>query len=860
LGKGAVYAKVASRMPTPLLPPNPPALTQVLPNAAINSARASQLAASIVNPSPAKDGIPEQPTPLSLSQYKAQGISKQAALLTPASPALLEPPEDSAPITISFTSLNALQPAQVFASASISPRLNSKPLRSTTSAKQSARKTPSLFPLPPTVAQRVSQAPTVSPPNLAAPRPEQPAPPTPDAPPSVPETLGKSGVVELKADRQEYDRERQILTATGNVFMRFQGSTLDADRLQVNLVDRRAVAEGNVVLRQGPQLFQGERLEYNFVQKTGMVKTAKGEVFLKDAGNDTSRTLPTDVTASQVSGAPLSGRTIANQPLTNVTGAGGIAIGSGFGSAENLRGSQVYSPEAGGTVNRLRFEAEQISFTPLGWEATNIRLTNDPFSPPELEVKANYARFRKIGPFQDEVVTKRSRIVFDQSAAIPLPLQRTVLDRRKKDPGLAIVQVGYDSDERGGFYIERTFNVFSDSRVQWSITPQIFLQSAITSESVQENLGVSDSDKPNGIFDPDLYGLKTRVRATIDPKTQLRGSLALTSLNPDVIEDNLRASIRLRRDLGNPHVRPVCPPQPAPQPDQPETIPSEPCRVNPSLGNYALNLEYSYRDRLFNGSLGFQTVQQSIGAVLTSPIIPIGNTGINLSYQVGAQQITAETDRSKLLDAIRDDDRVSLGRLQASAALSRNFTLWVGKPLPATKEEGLRYNATPIVPYVGWYTGLKGTSGYYTSGDTQTSIEASIGVTGQVGHHARKFFDYTSFNLGFSQVILGSQSPFFFDRVADQSVLSAGISQQLYGPLRLGVQTSLNVSSGEEISTDYILEYSRRTHSVILRYNPVQQIGSINLLINDFNWLGGTDPFSGSEVRSVEGGVIRSND
>jgi len=59
---------------------------------------------------------------------------------------------------------------------------------------------------------------------------------------------------------------------------------------------------------------------------------------------------------------------------------------------------------------------------------------------------------------------------------------------------------------------------------------------------------------------------------------------------------------------------------------------------------HTLALEYSYRDRLFNGSLGFQTVQSSLGGVNLSRH-SLGKTGINLSYQAGAQYINAETDR-----------------------------------------------------------------------------------------------------------------------------------------------------------------------------------------------------------------------
>jgi hypothetical protein len=278
------------------------------------------------------------------------------------------------------------------------------------------------------------------------------------------------------------------------------------------------------------------------------------------------------------------------------------------------------------------------------------------------------------------------------------------------------------------------------------------------------------------------------------------------------------------------------------------------------LGNYALNLEYSYRDRLFNGSLGFQTVQQSIGLVITSPTFVLGRTGINLSYQAGLQRVTADTDRQDLLPQVRDNNRASLERFQASAALNRFFPLWSGKALPATAKGGLKYSPIQIVPYFGISAGLKGVTSQYSNGDNQTSLQGTVGLFGQFGHFSRQFFDYTGFNVSYSQTLLSGQSPFFFDRVADQQYISAGITQQLYGPLRVGVQTSVNLDSNQEINTDYTIEYSRRTYSIILRYNPVQQIGSLNLLINDFNWTGGTDSFSTSGIRSVEGGVIRSND
>ncbi|NJL21434.1 MAG: hypothetical protein HC895_12395 [Leptolyngbyaceae cyanobacterium SM1_3_5] len=70
--------------------------------------------------------------------------------------------------------------------------------------------------------------------------------------------------------------------------MRFRGAVLNADRVQVNLVNRIAVAEGNVRLDRGDQVLRGDRLTYNFVQTQGTVLAARGEVFIPNAGRDFS--------------------------------------------------------------------------------------------------------------------------------------------------------------------------------------------------------------------------------------------------------------------------------------------------------------------------------------------------------------------------------------------------------------------------------------------------------------------------------------------------------------------------------------------------------------------------------------------
>jgi hypothetical protein len=154
---------------------------------------------------------------------------------------------------------------------------------------------------------------------------------------------------------------------------------------------------------------------------------------------------------------------------------------------------------------------------------------------------------------------------------------------------------------------------------------------------------------------------------------------------------------------------------------------------------------------------------------------------------------------------------------------------------------------------------VTGTTSYYTSGDNQSTLIGTIGLIGQIGHFSRPFLDYTAFNISYSQGFNSGLSPFLFDRSVDNKVLSAGISQQIYGPFRLGLQTSVNLDTGQESSTDYTVEYSRRTYGITLRYNPVLELGGFTIRISDFNWTGGTDPFSGGEVKPVVGGVRQDN-
>jgi hypothetical protein len=606
-------------------------------------------------------------------------------------------------------------------------------------------------------------------------------------------------VLELDADSQDFDTVRNVFVAEGNVELRFRQAILTADRIRVNLNTRQAVADGNVVFRRGQQLLLGDRLDYNLTQATGNISGVRGEIFLPSTGTDLT-VLPNDASISARPGIPLD-EALDLQARQDAPVSTGEGIEFGVGTEEL---------ELEGELRRLRFEADSAVFFPEGWRATNVRITNDPFSPPELELRSPDVTYRRLSPLRAEIIARDPVLVFDQDFRLPLFQERIVIDNRRRDNNSPLFDIGFDED-LGGLFLRRPFNIITTTRARFTVSPLLLVQRALEDNSANP-------------FDPSSWGAQLRFNYDIGPTTRFRARALFESLAFETNED-IRANLQLIQ----------------------------------RIGTHQLTAEYAYRNEFFNGSLGEREVLSSIGAVLTSPQFELGDTGINLTYQAGLQYVTAESNRRDLLDSGVSRDEVSLLRTQASATLSRSFPLWRGRPLPRTREEGLRFSPTPVVPFLTLVTSLRGTATYYSNGDTQSSLRGSIGLRGQLGHFSRDFFDYTGFNITFTEGLVGGQSPFFFDRDVDRRTLSFGILQQIVGPIRAGFQSTFNLNTGQEINTVYQLQYFRRTYSINLNFSPIREEGSLTLQINDFDWRQPRDPFAGgSGATDVQGGVLLS--
>jgi Protein of unknown function (DUF3769) len=637
---------------------------------------------------------------------------------------------------------------------------------------------PDPSPSPTLQAPQAPQAPTPQAPTPQAPQSSDPqSVPNNSVPnsPAAPSASKNSTFVELSADREEYETLERSVTAIGNVLLNYRNAQLKADRVRTLALTKQVFAEGNIRLTLGEQVLQGDRLEYELDQEKGVLFKPSGIINLPTTSRDFS-----DAT-----------------PGTNATGSNPLNP-----LQQSLQRPRLEAREG---LQRLRFEADRIEFTARSWRAINIRITSDPFSPPELEVRADQAQLTRISAKEDSVKLQKPRLVFDQGISIPIPRSTIALGRQRQNP--FTVDIGYDDKDRGGLYLGRTFTPISNPKFSLAITPQFFLQRALINRNFD-------------VLNPDVYGLNIAVRSTFSPQTTLGAFIGLRSLDPTTLADTSRAGLRLTH----------------------------------RIDDYRLDVEAAYRERVLNGSLGEQTIQNRFGATFTAPTQQIGKTGIQLNYRMAADLFTAGTDRFGGLK------NVTLGRLQGSASVEKAFDLWQGTALPPTATGGLKYTPEPIRPYFRVVTGATGVFSGYSNGDTQTSLIGRLRFEAQFGHFSRPYLDYTGFFVGYSQGLQIGTSPFLFDRAVDRQTLSFGILQQVYGPVRLGFQTSINLETGEFFNTDIILDYSRRTYGLRLRYNPNLQLGAIEFRINSFNWVSNRDPLKSPEVGVVEAGVSQTND
>ena len=740
--------------------------------------------------------------------------------------------------------------------------------------------------------------------------------------PTTPATQA-SGVVVVRADQQGYDQQLGRFVASGNVEARFNGWRLLADRVELAEGSRSVYASGQIRLSKGDQYLQASRLRYSDWEGSGEIEdvygvidqdtlardvnspeaapgaTAPGPAFACPplSASPNARSLvrllppgrisqPTMPAPAGCPGSELSQRVLPlNRSLESVAfgppQAGGppnpepisssaalrptaldlerpaavdsrvanvsfqqswstslkLDLGAVIDTTDSLNSNgQGYRPTSntGGTISRIRFQGSQIRIRGNRWTAEAMAFTNDPFTPAR-----SWSLARKVVAVMDErgvtrISSRSTQILLDGRVSLPAITNTTIGEEEAR------FAIDTDKEDRDGFYIGYNLEPIKLGRGgSLQLQPQLMVQRALegrTSSFVLPGESLASPTVEQSAKFGDMFGLLAALNLPMG-WVSLDADASLSTFNPDNFRSGTRSITRLSAPLSL-----------------------------PGHDSASAALFGSYRERIYNGSLGLQTVVYSYGANLAGTAVfnrpkpaatgngdsaeqPIPSqtkgpffTPVVLNWAAQSGNYQATLFETNTLD--------TLWRSYANLAIGTTLQLWQGSALDASDDpkRGLRYAPSPVVPGLSVDFGASGYLASYSNGSNQSTLTLRGGPSFTLGQFDKPFLDYTRFSASIAGTFLGGASPFGFDRAVDLRTLSFQAAQQIYGPFVVEAGATFNIDNGSEFYGDVSYSYvevklQRRSYELGVYYSPYDGIGGIRVKLNDFNFTGTGTPF-----------------
>ena len=465
-----------------------------------------------------------------------------------------------------------------------------------------------------------------------------------------------------------------------------------------------------------------------------------------------------------------------------------------------------------GTISRWRIQAGRLRFTPTTFRGDRVAFSNDPFTPAQTWLDSENV----VGTLQPngDTVIRAERNTLLVEDRLPIPVRRSTVIQKQEEVENRWV-LGYDKEDRDGFFVGRTFEAKVGRRGRLQVQPQVMAQRAVNGETESYPLPGQPQGYPP-VSQPaktgDLFGVEASFNQPIG-RWDLAANLDISTFDPDNIADGTRSFGDLKVPL-----------------------------TLPLLGESTARLFGAYRFRVWNGSLGEENVYAAGGLSLEdSGTLPAwGRLTSNYFWRTGVGTFKANEFDSRAVAA--------LWRYNAIGSFNLNLPLWTGRPAAATPTGGLLNSPVPIVPGLALNANVLGTVAYFGDGTNQNTISLSGGPTLTLGHFIKPFLDYTQITVIGGGTLRQGLSPLAFDRAVDLSTLGIGLTQQLVGPLLfnggIGINVDPNSDNYGDVTNSYVeVRWQRRAYEIGVFYSPYDGLGGVRVKLNDFNFQGPGVPF-----------------
>ena len=456
-------------------------------------------------------------------------------------------------------------------------------------------------------------------------------------------------------------------------------------------------------------------------------------------------------------------------------------------------------------VNNWVFFTDKIEIDGENWKSEKAIFTNDLLELKQVKIEINSL----------EAISEKEKLRFKSSLnylildeKISLPFWFGERSLTKSGESFSFENrwnFGFDNVDKDGYFIGRKFNTINlFNEFVLDIEPQFLLQRSLkgyTKSFVNKGDSITADRVKRDTNLEDYFGLNSQIKGKIS-NWNLEIEKQINSFDSDKFSDALRVKSQLSKEIT------------------------------------FLNSEWEksfygvYRDRVWNGSIGEAEIYFGYGSKLekrnTWEVNGITKTEI-LSLGLGTFKG----------EALNTRDLVSSLKGNLFYSLDQKFPIIVDKHKNKFIDSSFKYISEPIKKGLSLNTKLELFYSFYENGNKQEYLGFGAGPEFIVGDFKNKSFDYTRISLLPFYKIKNGDSIFKFDQIADKFTLDIAFDQQLFGPLILKSNATLNLDTdskdyGELINSKISLNWKKRSYEFGLFYQPHNEAGGVSFTLFGF--------------------------
>ena len=560
-------------------------------------------------------------------------------------------------------------------------------------------------------------------------------------------------------------------------------------------------AEGNVSLSYQGKLLQADKLTYDKLNKQ---ISAKGNIVLL-FGDQFFKVSELEYSFINDQGylIDVQGFISTNTLMDDLSSNFSVSDSNKIESLLKLEKKEVlHTP---GKINNWIFYTERISIDGKKWKSNKAIFSNDILQSKQVKIEINSLEAYSLN---EELRFKSSlnHLVLDDNVSIPFWFgDRLVTKSGQNLNSRSSWTIGYDNLDKDGWFIGKKFNSInlSDDFIL-NLEPQFLIQRSFngkTNSFVKKGDLITGEKVERDAKFADFFGVKSEIKGKVN-NWDLEIVNQINSFDTNKFSDALRSKSTLNKE------------------------------INFLNAKWDKSFYGVYRDRVWNGSLGEAEIYTGYGSQLEKKHTWETN-GINKSevLSLGLAHLKGEALGSKnLVDSIK-------GHLFYS--LDQNIPLSVDKPNSKSIDSSYEYIYEPTKNGLSLNTKIAGMYSLYDDGNHQEYIGFGFGPELILGNFKTKTFDYTRISIFPFYKVKNGESIFKFDQISDKFTLDIDLDQQLFGPIMLKSNGTLNLDSdsndyGKFINSKISLNWKKRSFEFGIFYQPHNQAGGISFNLFGF--------------------------